>query len=300
LLSMLPGKNLLQLWILHTTFVFLRKNAMDFNIKLKSGQILRGMLHSPGENTKAVVILVHGLGEHVNRYNKWAAMFSREGIGFAGVDLPGHGKSDGKRGNIKNYDTLFEMIDILLNSCRKTFPGTPLFLYGHSLGGGIVLNYLLHKNPKIKGAIITSPWCRLSFEPSRGKVLLASVMKSLLPGLTQPSGLVVDHISHDAAVVEEYRKDPLVHDKISVGLFHSAMNAATYSINHANGLKVNTLLIHGSEDMICSPEGSREFASKTSLAELKIWEGGFHELHNEPFREEVFTFMMTWINNQIG
>lgn len=273
---------------------------MDFNIKLKSGQILRGMIQSPGENTKAVVIIVHGLGEHVNRYNEWAAKFSREGIGFAGVDLPGHGKSDGKRGSIKNYDTLFEMIDILLNSCRKTFPGTPLFLYGHSLGGGIVLNYLLHKNPRIKGAIITSPWLRLSFEPARAKVLLASVMKFLLPGLTQPSGLIVDHISQDANVVELYKKDPLVHGKISVGLFHSAMSAASYSLDHAKDLKVNTLLIHGSNDMICSPEGSREFASKTSFAELKIREGGFHELHNEPFREEIFTLIKDWINKQIS
>jgi acylglycerol lipase len=273
---------------------------MDFNIKLRSGQILRGMIQSPGENTLAVVILVHGLGEHTHRYTNWAKMFSGKGIGFAGVDLPGHGQSDGTRGSIKNYDPLFEMIDILLNSCRKTFPGVPLFLYGHSLGGGIVLNYLLHKNPKIKGAIVTSPWLRLSFEPASSKVMLASVMRHLIPGLTQPSGLKVEHISHDAKVVEEYRKDPLVHGKISVGLFHGAMNAATYSLSHAGDLKVKTLLVHGSEDMICSPEGSREFASKTSFTELKIWDGGFHELHNETFRMDVFTFIINWINNQIS
>jgi acylglycerol lipase len=291
---------LILLWEIQPTCVILRKKDMDFNIKLNSGQILRGMIQSPGENTLAVVILVHGLGEHTHRYNNWATMFSRRGVGFAGVDLPGHGQSDGKRGGIKNYEPLFEMIDILLNSCRKTFPGVPLFLYGHSLGGGIVLNYLLHKNPKIKGAIVTSPWLKLSFEPARSKVVLASVMRYLIPGLTQPSGLKVEHISHDPKVVDEYRKDKLVHDKISVGLFHGAMSAAAYSLGHAEDLKVKTLLIHGSEDMICSPEGSREFASKTSFAELKIWDGGFHELHNEPFREEVFTFIMSWINNQIS
>jgi alpha-beta hydrolase superfamily lysophospholipase len=273
---------------------------MDFNIKLKNGQILRGMIQSPGERTLAVVIFVHGLGEHVHRYTNWADMFRKEGIGFAGVDLPGHGNSDGNRGSIKSYDTIFEMIDILLTSCRNTFPGIPLFLYGHSLGGGIVLNYLLHKNPKIKGAIVTSPWLRLSFEPAKSKVLLASVMRYLLPGLTQPSGLVVDHISHDLNVVEQYRKDPLVHDKISVALFHSAMSAASYSLSHPKDLKINTLLVHGSDDMICSVEGSREFATKTSFAELKIWEGGFHELHNEPFREEVFCVILNWINNQIS
>jgi acylglycerol lipase len=273
---------------------------MEFNIKLSNGKILRGMIQSPGENTKAVIVFVHGLGEHVSRYNSWAEMFRKEGIGFAGVDLPGHGRSDGNRGNIKNYDMVFEMIDILLNSCRKTFPGTPLFLYGHSLGGGIVLNYLIHKNPNIKGAIVTSPWLRLSFEPSGAKVLLASVMRFILPGLSQPSGLVVSHISHDGKIIDEYTNDPLVHDKISVGLFHSAMNAAAFSLNHANDLRIKTLLMHGSGDMICSPEGSREFASKTSFAELKIWDGGFHELHNEPFRGEVFTSISNWINTQIS
>ena len=155
-----------------------------------------------------------------------------------------------------------------------------------------MLNYLLHKNPKLKGAIVTSPWLRLSFEPSPSKVMLASVMRYILPGLAQPSGLVVSHISHEDKVIEDYNNDPLVHDKISVGLFHGAMNAAAFSLSHANKLKIKTLLMHGSEDLICSAEGSREFASKTSFAELKIWDGGFHELHNEPFKNDVFEYII--------
>ena len=111
--------------------------------------------------------MVHGLGEHIQRYDHWAEMFKKEGIGFAGVDLPGHGRSDGRRGDIKSYKVLEEMIDILLKTTIRTFPGTPVFIYGHSLGGGIVLDYLIRKNPGIKGAIVTSPWLRLSFEPSK-------------------------------------------------------------------------------------------------------------------------------------
>jgi alpha-beta hydrolase superfamily lysophospholipase len=269
---------------------------MEFNIKLKNGQVLNGMIQSPGENTKAVVILVHGLGEHVQRYLYWAGLFKKEGIGFLGVDLPGHGRSQGRKGVIKNYSLIFEMIDILLTTCIKTFPGCPVYIYGHSLGGGIVLEYLLRKNPKIKGAIVTSPWLRLSFEPSRSKVMLASIMKHLIPGIVQPSGLNVKHISHDGNVVENYESDPLVHGKISVGLFDGAMASARYSLEHAAELKVPTLLIHGSDDQITSPEGSREYAGKSKMVELKIWEGGFHELHNEPFKEEVFKYIMDWIN----
>lgn len=269
---------------------------MDFNIKLSNGQVLRGMIHSPGENAKAVIILIHGLGEHIQRYIYWADLFKKEGISFAGVDLPGHGRSEGKRGYIKSYTQIGEMIDILLKSCNKTFPGIPIYLYGHSLGGGIVLDYVLRRNPKIKGAIVTSPWLLLAFEPPRIKLLLVSLMKHLIPRLTQPAGLNISHLSHDENVVEKYRIDPLVHGKISISLFDGAIGAAKYSLSHASELKVKTLLLHGSDDMITSPEGSRDFAGKTGMVELKIWDGGYHELHNEPFKEDVFKYIINWIN----
>jgi len=265
---------------------------MDFNIKLKNGQVLRGIIQSPGEDTRAIVILVHGLGEHINRYQNWSSLFIREKIGFTGVDLPGHGRSDGRRGHIRSFRLLREMIGILVDSCRKTFPGVPVFLYGHSLGGVIVLDYLLREKSGIRGAVVTSPWLRLSSKPPVIKLLLASAVKYILPGLVQPSGLIPEHISHDRSVVDAYIADPLVHDRISVSLFNEAMSAAEYTLSHAGELSVPVLLMHGSDDLITSPEGSREFASKTKLAELKIWEGGYHELHNEQFRDQVFEYII--------
>ena len=107
----------------------------------------------------------------MHRYDHWAALFNKEGIGFVGVDLPGHGRSDGKRGHIKSYALLEEMIDILLKSCSQTFPGVPIFIYRHSLGGGIVLDYILRRNPEVKGAIVTSPYLRLAFQPPKIKLL---------------------------------------------------------------------------------------------------------------------------------
>jgi acylglycerol lipase len=269
---------------------------MDFNIKLSNGLILRGMLQSPGENVRGVIICVHGIGEHIQRYLYWAGLFKEEGIGFTGVDLPGHGRSDGKRGYIRNYAQLGEMIDILLKTCASTFPGVPLYIYGHSLGGGVVLDYILRNNPKVKGAIITSPWLRLSFEPSKSKLIIAGIMKNIIPGLILPSGLIVSHISHDETVVEKYKNDPLIHYKISLSVFHEAVRAGKYSLAHASDLKIRTLLMHGNDDLITSPEASREFASKTNLVELKIWDGGYHELHNEPFKKEVFKYILNWIS----
>ncbi len=271
---------------------------MDFSIKLSNGMILRGLVHSPGENARAMIILVHGLGEHVQRYSQWIEMFKNEGIGVVAVDMPGHGRSPGRRGNISGYELIKEMIDILINTAKQTFPGIPLFIYGHSLGGGLVLNYLLKTNPKVSGAIATSPWLKLSFEPPRIKLILASILNHILPGFVQSSGLNADFLSHDPDVVRLYRNDPLVHGKISVSLFNIAVKSAKYTLENSSGLKVRTLIVHGSEDMIVSPEGSREFAAKASLAELKIFDGGYHELHNEPFKQEVFDYIIKWIENK--
>lgn len=274
---------------------------MDYSIKLKNGTILRGLIQSPGEKCRAMIVFVHGVGEHILRYDGWADMLNEEGIGFTGVDLPGHGRSDGRRGNIRSYSVTDEMIDILLEGARKTFPGIPLFIYGQSMGGGIVLDYLLRKRPAVRGAIATSPWLKLAFEPDKFKLILASVMRFILPGLVQPSGLVVKFISRDNMVVDKYITDPLVHDKISLSLFHSAMRAARHSLSHAAGLTIPLLLMHGSDDQICSSEGSSDFASKApSSTHLKIWDGGYHELHNDLIRNEVFRYLVNWINSTIS
>jgi alpha-beta hydrolase superfamily lysophospholipase len=278
---------------------FIKKQKMDFQIRLSTGKILRGIIKSPGEKIRAGIILIHGIGEHVGRYSHWIDRLCENGYGFVGVDLPGHGRSDGIRGHIRNYSLTDEMLDFLIAEYKKTFPGIPVFIYGHSLGGGIVLQYILSKNPDIKGAIVTSPWLRLSFEPDRKKVILARVIKNLLPSLIQPSGLIVKYISHDQKVVDAYISDPLNHDKISVGLFSSAVSAAQYSLRHAGELKIPLLLMHGSDDQLTSPQGCRDFAAKTKMAELKIWDGGYHELHNEPFKEEVFSYIAKWLEKQI-
>jgi alpha-beta hydrolase superfamily lysophospholipase len=269
---------------------------MDFHLEIKGGKILKGIIQSPGDNVRAAVILLHGLGEHIQRYRHVADFLNRNGIAFAGVDFPGHGRSSGRRGAIKNYESLDQAIDVLLKTISQTFPGIPVYMYGHSLGGAILLNYLIRKNPKVKGAVVTSPWLRLSFEPSGSTMALASVLRRIAPWLRLPNGLKVDHISHDKDVVELYKTDPLNHDKISVSFFYSAVLSGRYSLEHASMVKIPVLLVHGSDDHITSPDASREFASKSGKVELKIWPGGYHELHNEPFKDEVLEFILSWIN----
>lgn len=268
---------------------------MDFNVELSNRQLLNGFIQSPGENPEGVILLVHGIGEHVRRYRHWADLFRKENFAFAALDLPGHGKSDGGRGKVKRYSDVYELIDLLLKTGSRTFPGVPVYLYGHSMGGGIVLDYALRFQPRVKGVIATSPWLKLAFEPPKSKVILSKIAKSLMPGLVQPSGLKTGHLSHDRSVIDVYNSDTLVHDKISVAYFIGVSNSARFALEHAPELKLPLLMVHGSDDQICSPDGSREFASRTPRAELKIWEGGYHELHNEPFREEVFRYILNWI-----
>ena len=181
---------------------FKGKFIMDFSIKLSNGIVLRGIVESPGENTRAVVILVHGLGEHVQRYTHWIDLFKNERIGFVAVDLPGHGRSPGRRGHISGNNIIREAINILLNTAKQTFVGLPIFLYGHSMGGGLVLEYLIRTNPKVSGAIVTSPWLKLAYEPPKIKLVLASILNHIAPGVIQSSGLNPDYISRDKEVVK--------------------------------------------------------------------------------------------------
>ena len=271
---------------------------MDFYIKLSNGVKLKGVIISPGEKIRAMIILVHGFGEHIGRYMEWANMFAERGIGFVGVDLPGHGYSSGRRGFIKSYDVINETVDILISTTSQTFPSVPLYLYGHSMGGTFALRYLLKTNPKLDGAIITSPWLKLSFEPPKSIITLAKALNYILPWLKQPSGLKAGHISQDVEVVERYKSDPLGFGKISVRLFNIAMKSADYVLKHSGNLKISTLLLHGGADKITSHEASREFAmgnSKTYFIEI---ENGYHELHNEVFKHQVFEKIMNWIDNK--
>ncbi len=248
---------------------------------------------------RAIIILVHGIGEHIHRYNDWATLFNSDGIFVLGADLPGHGRSEGRRGHIRSFSEFFEVIDLLVAESASQFPGVPQFIYGHSMGGNIALNYILKKKPSFKGAIITSPWLKLSTEPPRLLLLVAQGLRSVFPSMLQNTGLITDYLSHDPEVIRKYRRDPMVHGKISVALFLGSRGSAAWNIENAGSLELPTLMIHGKEDKICSPKGSEIFASRADKAEFVLWDEGFHELHNEPFRLEVYGVILKWINERL-
>jgi len=273
---------------------------MEISFKVSDGIPVSGEIYEPVGQCRGVIVLLHGLGEHFGRYRKWSSRFGETGYAVAGADLPGHGRSGGKRGHIKSYLITEEIIERLIGEGRERFPGVPLIIYGHSLGGGIVLRYLIRRQPELCCAVVTSPWLRLSFEPPRFKLWLAAAVKSIAPSMIQPSELVVDHLSRDPEVIDAYVADKLVHDRISVSLFNEAISAANYCLNSASLLRTPLLLMHGSDDKITSPEGSRQFAEGSSVTDLKIWDGGYHELHNDIINDEVFSYMAGWLAKKTG
>jgi acylglycerol lipase len=251
------------------------------------------------ENPKAIIIIVHGMGEHIARYHHVAEFFNKNGFSVYGFDHRGHGKSEGKRGHTPSYEQLLKDVDVFVNKIKADNPNKNILLYGHSMGGNVCLNYLMKKSNNIKAATISAPWIKLAFEPPAIKVVLGNLMVNIYPSLTQPSGLNPNHISRDKAEVEKYINDKLVHDKISAGFFVNTYKAGYYILENPNDLKTPIFLIHGTGDQLTSHKASEEFAEKSKKVNLKIYKDLYHELHNEPEKEEVLNDVLQFFNQHI-
>lgn len=254
----------------------------------------------PDEKPKAVVALVHGHGEHVGRYVHVGEAFTKAGYALIGFDLRGHGKSGGPRGHTSSYDALMDDVTDFLTQVSKRHPKLQKFLYGHSLGGNLVLNFTLRYKPKVAGAIVTSPWLKLAYNPPSYKGTLARVMNKIAPGFTQNSNLDTTALSLDAKVVKAYEEDPLVHDKISARLYVGIHDSGLWALEHAAEFPVPLLIMHGTADRLTSAQASREFAERGGKnVTWRSWEGWYHEIHNEPDKAEVLKVMTAWMNARI-
>ncbi len=262
---------------------------------------LHGVAYEPEGTLRGVVCLVHGLGEHTERYLHVGETFSRAGYALVGCDLRGHGRSEGLRGHTPSYERLLDDITTVLNHIQMSYGERPLAIYGHSLGGNLSLNYLLRRSfPNLRGGIITGPWLRLAFEPPAIKVVLGRLMNRLFPAFIQPSGLDTKALARDEAVVTAYETDPLVHDRISARLFMEAYQAGLWALEHAADLRLPVLLMHGTADRLTSAEASREFAERAGdRVTLRLWNDFYHEIHNESEKAEVLATMVAWLQEHL-
>lgn len=253
----------------------------------------------PEEKVKASILLVHGLGEHIGRYEHVAEAFTRAGFAMLGFDLPGHGQTGGQRGYC-SYEEAMQDIDCLMAEANSRFPSQPKFIYGHSLGGAIVLYYTLMRSPAVAGTIVTSP--SLGVKTPGWKVALARTMSQVYPSFALSNGLDRQNLSHDPGIIQAYGADPLVHDRVTTRLGWDALSIGPKIVSMAGSYPVPLLLMQGTEDHIVSVQAVDEFAKNAPKDKItyKRWEGLYHETHNEPQKAQVIQAMVDWINQRIS
>jgi alpha-beta hydrolase superfamily lysophospholipase len=268
----------------------------EYSWKSKTGLTVYGQSWLV-ENPKAVVGIIHGMGEHSSRYNYLVDALTAANISVVAYDQIGHGKTEGKRGHVSSYDMLLGCVGELTSKMVQLVPAKPMFLFGHSMGGNVLLNYLIRRNPKINGAIVSAPWLKLAFDPPAIQVKLGRLVSGILPGLVQSTKLDVNTISKDPKEVKRYVDDPLVHDKISTSFFVGVYDSGLWALEHASELKTPLLLYHGTADKLTSHDASKQFCEHAGGGDVtfKSLEGLYHESHNEPEREDLFKMIIEWV-----
>lgn len=257
---------------------------------------------APAAPARGLVCLVHGLGEHIGRYQVDAAALTQAGYILAGFDQRGFGRSAGRRGHTPSLDAYFDDIDRFLEATQRRFPQAPTFLYGHSMGGILVLAYTPLRRPPVVGVIATSPGLKSSIEAQKAKVLLVKMLGSILPTLTLQSEIDAQMLSRDPRVAEEYINDPLVHTAVTAGWGKAMLQAVALAYQQAPNFPVPLLLMHGADDQIAYPEGSQRYASLAPQEKLtfQMWPGFKHELHTDTEKALIFAAMTAWLNERIA
>lgn len=255
----------------------------------------------PRGAVSGVVAIVHGIGEHSGRYGYLVERLTDAGFAVAAADNRGHGRSAGQRGHINSWADYREDIHYFLRYVRATFPTSPLFLYGHSLGALIVTDYVLFYPDDIQGLIVSGHPLQPTGAVKPVLVFIAKILSRYRPRTSLSLGLNDDTLSRDPEVVQAYRDDPLVHRNVTARWGTEALAAVDRVRARAGEIQVPLLILHGEADRINSVEGSRELLQKVSSADkqLNVYPGGFHEPHNDLDRERVASDVIDWVRARI-
>ncbi len=260
---------------------------------------LYSQLWLPEGHQKAGIILIHGIGDYCERYKNIAKYFIENNFVVYVFDLRGHGKSEGRRGHIKKYGLLLSDIDIIVKEFVKKNPDIPIFLYGQGVGGSLALNYCINYNKYITGAIVSSPWMKLIKNSNHLKLKLIYFLSWLFPLRYVNLNINSDYLTHSKGIVKQYQTDPLILKKVTASFFTETHKGCLNALSNRYKINVPVLLMHGRKDKISSYKSSKAFASNTNKFTVKIWNGMYHELHNEPQNKEIFDFAKEWILTNI-
>src|SRR5512139_2194182 len=251
----------------------------------------------PDSIPQAVILIVHGLGDHSGRYGNYVNYFVPRGYALYSFDARGHGRSSGARGHVDRFDRYLEDIDRRAAEARSDWPGAPLFILGHSLGSLMVLSYGARRPDQLTGLIVTGTALQDALELPGWKRNLATLLSRVTPSLKMNNGVPLSGLSHDPAVIAAYEADSLTHGWGTPRLSTEVDVTRAQVWQSAAAWHVPLLMLHGGADRICLPEGARRFAAQTpaSLVEYREYPGLYHEIHNEPEREQVFRDIEAWL-----
>ncbi len=261
----------------------------------------------PCEQARGTVLIVHGLGEHIGRYEHVAAQLLRGGHHVVGYDHRGHGTSEGPRGRLHHPDDLLRDLALVIDALRVRQRG-PLVLLGHSMGGLVAARMvaagLEPKPPKwhrvVDALVLSSPALDLGLGGAQR--LLLAVLGAIAPNGAVGNGLKPEAISRDPAVVQAYIEDPLVHDRVTPKLVRFMVEAGAFVRAHAPQWRVPTLLMYAGSDRCVAPAGSAAFAAAAPADVLtaQAFPALYHEIFNEPEQAQVFAVLGQWLARMPG
>ncbi|MFN3691799.1 MAG: lysophospholipase [Fervidobacterium sp.] len=240
------------------------------------------------KDARDTVVIVHGLGEHIGRYERLINMLIEEGFCVIGFDLPGHGKSSGKRGH-----TSIEEVLSVIDSVTKDVDN--FILFGHSLGGLIAVRYTETRPTRVKKLIVSSP--ALHLEPKKSQLFLLKLFSVLMPRLTLSNGIDPNLLSRNKEAVQMYISDPLVHDRISINLGKSMIKNVELAYQQSGRIVCPTAILVGTDDKVTPPIGAKTFYQELKCNKfMKEFDGGYHELfddleHSDEFHKTILTLI---------
>lgn len=277
---------------------------MDYALITADGLKLRLQHWLAAEPARGVVLIVHGLGEHIGRYAAVASRLNAWGWHAVGYDQRGHGRSDGARGALSRHDALLLDLALVIDAVRAGLPA-PLVLLGHSMGGLVAARFAAAgvepeaRRPawfrEIDALVLSSP--ALDAGMRAAQKLLLALLGPLAPHLAVSNGLKAQWISRDPAVVAAYEADPLVHDRVTPRLVRFIVDAGAAVIERAAAWRVPTLLLWAGADRCVAPAGSHAFAATAprSLVHSQQFDLLFHEIFNEPEQQDVYGTLARWL-----
>jgi alpha-beta hydrolase superfamily lysophospholipase len=248
---------------------------------------------------KAVILLVHGIAEHLARYNHVAATLVENGYAVSGMDLRGHGKSDGQpRVYVDDFHVFVEDIELLRQQVVVMMPDFPVIVLGHSMGGLISVLYALKYQQYVAALVTSGAALALGDSIPKAAIMIGRMLSKILPKAPVEK-LDVTYISRDKAIVEAYRADPLIYKgKVRARMGIGIIEGGKYALERVETLKLPLLIMHGTKDRTASPDSSRLFYEHAGSIDktLKLYDGLYHEIFNEPEQDVVLADVVNWLD----